>query len=128
MEAAHHQTTSNNTHHQYPPPHASNNDIEFYLMHIPLPILLIFAFVLFIAGIIAYPTAFGVYFSRCFKIKFTYGMIIALAPLLGLLLVWIFPPLQILYLPMCLALGIIIIAAVFRQMQGKCTLSTLKNT
>ena len=88
---------------------------------------LVFAIVLGIAMIIAYPTAFGAYYSRCFKIKFTYGILMALAPMITFLLVAMVPALYPLVYVVAGTLSLSLIGAVFRQMQGKCNFSTLKN-
>lgn len=89
--------------------------------------MLVFGIVLAIAMAIAYPTAFGAYYSRCFKIKFTYGILIALAPTLVLPLMATVPALYPLVYVVAGALSLALIGAVFRQLQGKCNLSTLKN-
>lgn len=104
-----------------PEPPPSSNPFN---MGVPM---LVFGIILLIAMIIAYPTAFGAYYSRCFKIKFTYGILMALAPVIILLLVATVPALYPLVWVSYFSLALVVIGAVFRQMQGKCSLSTLKN-
>ena len=89
--------------------------------------MLVLAIILGIAIIIAYPTAFGAYYSRCFKIKFTYGILMALAPMIILPLVAMVPAMYPLVYVVGGTLSLVLIGAVFRQMQGKCNFSTLKN-
>lgn len=96
------------------------------MMQLGVP-MMIFAIVLGIAMIVAYPSAFGVYYSRCFKIKFTYGMLLSLAPLLLALIVAFIPVLAPIMYVAAPLLALVLIAAVYRQFSGKCSLSTLKN-
>ena len=89
--------------------------------------VIIFVALTSIAILIAYPTSFGAYFSRCFRIKFTYGMLISLLPVFAFLLIAMVPSLFPLIYVVAPISCIILVTAVYRQMRGKCRLSNLKN-